>query len=73
MTLSVGRIVHFRARNYSVAYPEGTIVSLPAIVLRVLPDNQCDLLVHGYDEDFRVLNAKEGRGQVNTWSWPPRV
>lgn len=75
MEPSIGRIVHFRHKSFTVESTEGHITVSPAIILAVNENGTCDLLVWTAREgDQRVYGAARGDGDwLNTWSWPPRV
>lgn len=76
MEPSVGRIVHYLAREYSADSPEGNIVSYPAVILKVHNRNLVDLLVHGPENDERRTSVDQfidGDLRPGTWMWPPRV
>jgi hypothetical protein len=71
---SIGRIVHFFIREFSVENPKCVLRPYPAIITKVHSSTLVDLVVFGGEfngqEQTSVLF---GNGELRTWAWPPRV
>lgn len=74
-TVSIGRIVHFFVREFSVdAGPAGVLRPYPAIVTKVHTNELINLVPFGGEFNCQEQTSVPfGDGELRTWVWPPRV
>lgn len=73
---SIGRIVHFGAKDTAtdVPYAEAELLALAAIVTRVHSNGTVSLQIFGlWTVSTRSMVPFASTLQENHWTWPPRV
>lgn len=73
MKPTIGRIVLFGLKSYTIEGEDGKYLQAPAIITKVHTDELVNLTVFLDSGLEYKTSVPFGDGEPNTWIWPPRV